>query len=99
MENSAPVLVVAAQVLHIDKIAVMGHGKRALDVGEGQGLGVLTLGAAGGGVAHMAHRHSAAQTVQDVGGEHVPHQPHILMAAQLQAVHSGNAAGLLPPVL
>ena len=99
VENGPPVLVVAAEVIHVHQIAVVGHREGALDVGQRQRLGVLPLGAAGGGVAHVAHRHGAAQLVQDRGGKHVAHQSHVLVAAHFQPVHGRDAAGLLPPVL
>ena len=77
----------------------MGHRQGALDVLQGQGLGVLPADAAGGGVAHVAHRQGAPQLVQLLGVEHLPHQAQILVEAQLQPLHGGDAAGLLAPVL
>ena len=99
LEDGAPVLKGGAQLVGVDQIAVVGHGQGALDVLEGQGLGVFPAAAAGGGVAHVAHGHGAPQPVQNFGGEHLSHQAQVLVKGQLTVLNGGDAAGLLSPVL
>ena len=99
LEDGAPVFKEGAQFGGVHQVAVVSHRQGALDVLEGQGLGVFPLPAAGGGVAHMAHGHGAIETVQHVGVEHVSHQAHILVEGEHPLVDGGDATGLLPPVL
>ena len=63
VEDGALVLKLPPQGVHPHQVAVVHHRKGALYIFDGQGLGVLPLPRAGGGVAHMAHRHGAVETV------------------------------------
>ena len=88
-----------AKLFHIHQISIVRYRKRALYIAQRQRLGVLPQRTARGGVAHMAYRHGPVQPLQIRPAEYLPDQAHILPAALLQAVHRGNAAGLLSPVL
>ncbi len=99
LEDGAPVLKGGAQLVGVDQVAVVGYGQGALDVLEGQGLGVLPAAAAGGGVAHVAHGHGAPQLVQNFRGEHLSHKAQVLVKGHLTVLNGGDAAGLLSPVL
>ena len=86
-------------MLRVHQITIVGHREGALNVFQRQRLGVLPADAAGGGVAHMAHRHGPSQLVQHPLVKHIPHQTQVLMIGELSVIHRGNPTGFLPPVL
>ena len=64
------------------------------------GLAVAPVGGPGGAVAGVAHRHSSlGEPVQRFTGEHLPHQPKVLVGGEHPVIVDHDAAALLSPVL
>ena len=100
VENGASQLQFFPQVIGIDQVSVVAQGHGAFHVVHHDGLGVGPAGAAGGAVAHVADGHVAlAQLFHFHGGEHVVHQPGVLMGGEDPVVVHHDAAAFLAPVL
>ena len=99
VEDCPLVLEPGPQPVHVHQIAVVDHRQRSLHILDGQGLGVLPRPSAGGGVAHMAHRHGPIQALKGLPVEDLADQSHVLIKGLLPVIDSRDAAGLLPPVL
>ena len=84
----------------VGQIAVVADRQAAaVELGE-QRLHVTQDGLAGGGVAHVAHRGHAGQTLDHLpAGEVVPHETHAALGMEPLAVERDDARGLLPTVL
>ena len=99
MEDGPLVLEPGPQPVHVHQIAVVDHRQRSLHILDGQGLGVLPRPSAGGGVAHMAHRHGPIQALKGLPVEDLADQSHVLIKGLLPVIDGGDAASLLSPVL
>ena len=84
----------------VGEVSVVAQGHGALHMVDDHGLGVGAALPAGGGVAHMAHGDAAgAQALQDLRGEYLADQSHVLVAGDDAVVVDGDAGALLAPVL
>ena len=84
----------------VAEISVVGQGHAALLVVDLNGLAVAPVGGPGGAVAGVAHRHSSpGESVQNLFGEDLPHQPQVLVGGEHPVVVDHDAAALLSPVL
>ncbi|EAU66753.1 hypothetical protein STIAU_2398 [Stigmatella aurantiaca DW4/3-1] len=88
-----------AQLLRVHQVAVVRHGHLPARILHAQGLGILELAAARGGVAHVADGRAAQQLLQGGRGEDVRHQPHLPVEAQRVPIRRDNARRFLPAVL
>ena len=100
MEDGAAQFQLGSQLKGIAQIAVVGQGQLSLHVVHHHRLTVGLIGAAGGSVAHMTHRHGALRKFfQLLPGEHLVHRTQIPMGGKHTVVIDHNAAALLSPVL
>ena len=100
VKNGAPQLKLAAQLRGVYQIAVMCHRQITLNMANDQGLNIVGVFAAGGGVAHMTDGHiTCTQGSQLLLAEHIRHQSVAPMVAKHAVVIHGNAATLLSSVL
>jgi len=88
------------QFRRIHQIAVMGHGQVLGAVADQEGLGVADERGAGGGVADVPDGDVALELLAEMPlVEHLGHQSHALLLADLEAIPGDDAGALLPAVL
>ena len=100
MEQCSAQLQPGAQFQSIAEISVVGQGHFALHVIDDNGLGIGTVGAAGGSVAYMTNGNcplgilSQGFPVKDIGKK-----PQVPVDGKYAVIVHDNAAAFLPPVL
>ena len=99
LEHGAVRLELAAQLLGIDQIAVVRDGHGAMRGGGRDGLGIAEIGAARGGVAHVADGPVAGQAPETVPAEDVGDPAHGLLHVEGVAVRGRDARRLLASML
>ncbi len=83
----------------VQQVAVVGDGDRAMAGPHQEGLGILELAAAGGGVADVANGQRAGEAAEAGLGEDVRDQPHGLLDVDGRPVGGRDPGRLLPSVL
>ena len=100
MEDAAGELVAGTEGAGVDQVAVMAKGHVALHMADDNGLDVVVVLAAGGGIADVAHGDVAlAQAVQAGTVEDFAHQAVALQVMEDAVAGNRDAAAFLTPVL
>ena len=94
------VLKVAAELMGVHDVAVVGNGEVAGVVVEEERLHVLDASASGGGVAHVAYGHIAREALDVVAVENLRDKAFSLDSVELSVLVAGHdSASLLASVL
>ena len=100
MEDAAAELMLGAEGTGIDQVPVMGKGHVALHMADDNGLDIIVVLAAGGGIADVAHGDVAfAQPIQAGTVEDFAHQAVALQVMEDAVTGNRDAAAFLTPVL
>ena len=88
-----------AQLGGVDEVAVVAQGDHVAVAAAHEGLGVLPVAGAGGGVAHVADSVLAAEAGEHLFVEDLAEQTEVLDDRDLAVVAHGDAGALLAAVL
>ena len=89
----------AAGGCRVGQGVVVGDGDREAAVMDREGVGVAKVGRAGGGIAGVADRHLADETMEDFAVKNLRDEPHAAVDAELFAIGGDDAGALLAAVL
>ena len=92
-------LELAAQVVVVDQIAVMGHGDLAAPVIDEDGLGVVEGSGPGGGVAGVANSDGVAEALELLGVKDLAYQAETDVLLEPLTVGGYDTGALLPAML
>ena len=100
MEDSSRHLQLRTKLGGIRQIAVVSQRHTAFHMIYDYRLAVAAFISACGGIADVPYRHIAAGQRRELcGGEHIPHETHILMGGYHSVLADGYAAAFLTAVL
>ena len=99
LENGSAGLEFLAQLSRVGEVAVVADGDASLGAVHGQGLGIDDVRRTGGRIARVPNAGMAHQTMQNIAGEDLRHQPHAPVDVEGLAVGGDDTGTLLPPVL
>ena len=100
VKNCAGVFHLLAQFHSVDQISVVCQRHFSLDVIDHDRLGIVAVVGSGGAVADVPYGDPAvAETLQNIGREHVVHKPGVLIGRENPVVVHHDPAGFLSPVL
>ena len=100
MEDAAVQLMLCTQGTGVDQVAVVAQGQVSLHMADDDGLDVVVVFSAGGGVADVADGDiSLAETVKALPVKHFADQAVPFVMAEYAVAGNRDAAAFLPPVL